>query len=242
MKNTSRKVRPETQDKKNAPKGTSREEAASRMEAESEKANAAALKKKELQTGKEREVLYRVSTLRDAGILKAFITFNYRVFHPSVTSRMVLYGILMIVPGFFVRVMWARIVLFVIGALTLLLAFARQYISLALTKRSDIDYRNRTAFIYDFTSADMSFYRNGQLMTFAKYKDIAGFYYDDRYYYLGLTNHEFHILPKDRFVTGEWKDFEEFIYKKSRKTCRWIPDKFRDKLAKRRAARRIAAK
>lgn len=193
--------------------------------------------KKVEQPNKVREVVYRVKTKRDAGILMAFITFNYRVFHPNVTKRLLFYAIILIAPIFIVKPIWARILLAVLGGLCILLAFTRQYISLALTKSKDMDYKAGTYFTYDFTNNDVSIYRNEELTSYAKYKDLTGFYYDDEYYYLVFKNREFHILPKDRFLRGDATNFEDFIYKKSHKACKWLPKKFKDQLAKRRAAR-----
>lgn len=240
MKNTSRR---NSQNNSKTSKSTAKPVEAHQLtkeeqfEAEFEKASAAASKKKEQQTTKVREVIYRVKTKRDAGVLMAFITFNYRVFHPNVTKRMLFYAILLAVPGFIVKPIWAKIIFFVLGALTVLLAFTRQYISLAMTKSNDMDYKMGTDFTYDFTSNDASIYRNEQLSSFAKYKDLTSFYYDDEYYYLVFKNHEFHILPKNRFIKGDAANFEDFLYKKSHKTCKWIPNKLKDKIAKRRASR-----
>ena len=50
-----------------------------------------------------------------------------------------------------------------------------------------------------------------------------------------------HILPKDAFTIGAPADFEEFIYKKSKKTCKWLPNKLSDRIKKRRAERAVAA-
>ncbi len=210
-----------------------------RLEADAAKASASAQKKKELRSSKPSEVIYRIKTKRDSSVLMAFITFNYRVFHPNTATRMIFYGILIFLPGFLVDIPWVRYTLFTLGILVVLLSFFRKYISLALTKSNDIDYKNGTEYTYDFTNNDASFYRNDQLSSYMKYRDITGFYYDDDFYYLVFKNHEFHILPKSKFTMGSAKDFEDFIYKKCRVTCKWIPTKFKDKMAKRRAARNL---
>ena len=64
---------------------------------------------------------------------------------------MVLYGLLIFAPGFIVKAQALKIILWVIGALVVLLGLFRQYISLAITKNSDEDYRNGTIFAYEFT-------------------------------------------------------------------------------------------
>ncbi|MBR2539993.1 MAG: YcxB family protein [Mogibacterium sp.] len=191
----------------------------------------------------ENEILYQVRTMRDSDVLKAFITFTYRVYHPRVTGRMIFYGILILVPGFFLKIQGLKIACWVIGALFILLALFRQYISLALTKNSDPDYKNRTVFTYEFTKDDASFYTGTDLTSYIKnYKEIISFYYDDKFYYMALRNKDFFILPKSRFTIGDPKEFEEFIYKKSKKACIWIPTSFSDQMKKRRAMRAMEQK
>ena len=190
---------------------------------------------------KQKEVLYQVRTKRDSGVLKAYITFTYRVFHPKVTARMVLYGLLIIAPGFVVKAQALKIVLWVLGGLVVLLGLFRQYISLALTKQSDEDHRNGTEFVYEFTQNDASFFRDGELTAYSsKYKDIDAVFYDEDYYYLSLTSREFFVIPMDRFTIGDPSTFGDFMYKKSKKVCRWIPARFSNKLNKMQSQRALA--
>ena len=186
----------------------------------------AASKSKELQQKKKtesepKEVLYQVKTKRTSDVIKAYITFTYRVFHPKVTARMVLYGLLIFVPGFFVKAQALKIVLWVTGALVVLLGLFRQYISLALTKKSDEDYRNGSEFEYEFTQNDASFFCNGE-------------------YYLSLKSRELFILPIDGFTIGDPSTFGDFMYKRCKKICRWIPVKFSNRIKKMRSQRAIA--
>ncbi len=190
---------------------------------------------------KQKEVLYQVRTKHDSGVLKAYITFTYRVFHPKVTARMVLYGLLIFVPGFLVKAQALKITLWIIGGLVVLLGLFRQYISLALTKKSDEDYRNGTEFVYEFTQNDASFFRDGELAAYSsKYKDIDAVFYDEEYYYLSLTSREFFVIPMDRFTIGDPSTFGDFMYKRCKKVCRWIPVKFSNQLKKMRSQRAIA--
>lgn len=189
---------------------------------------------------KPKEVLYQIRTKRDSGVLKAYITFTYRVFHPKVTARMVLYGLLILAPGFVVKAQALKIVLWVLGGLVVLLGLFRQYISLALTKKTDDDYRNGTEFVYEFTQNDASFYRNGELTAFSRYKDIDAIFYDEDYYYLSLISREFFVIPMNNFTIGDPSTFGDFMYKKSKKVCRWIPVKFSNQLKKMRSQRAIA--
>ena len=189
---------------------------------------------------KPKDVLYQIKTKRDSGVLKAYITFTYRVFHPKVTARMVLYGLLIIAPGFVVKTQALKIILWVLGGLVVLLGLFRQYISLALTKRSDEDYRNGTEFVYEFTQNDASFFRDGELSVYSnRYKDIDAVFYDEDYYYLSLTSREFFVIPMDRFTIGDPSTFGDFMYKRCKKVCRWIPAKLGNKLKKYRSGRAV---
>ena len=189
---------------------------------------------------KKKEVLYQIKTKRDSGVLKAYITFTYRVFHPKVTARMVLYGLLILAPGFVVKTQALKITLWVLGGLVVLLGLFRQYISLALTKRSDADYRNGTEFVYEFTQNDASFFRDGELSVYSnRYKDIDAVFYDEDYYYLSLTSREFFVIPMDRFTIGDPSTFGDFMYKRCKKVCRWIPAKLGNKLKKYRSGRAV---
>ena len=189
---------------------------------------------------KQKDVLYQIRTKRDSGVLKAYITFTYRVFHPKVTARMVLYGLLILAPGFVVKTQALKIILWVLGGLIVLLGLFRQYISLALTKRSDADYRNGTEFVYEFTQNDASFFRDGELSAYSnRYKDIDAVFYDEDYYYLSLTSREFFVIPMDRFTIGDPSTFGDFMYKKCKKVCRWIPAKLGNKLKKYRSGRAV---
>lgn len=185
-------------------------------------------------------VRYQVKTRRDSDMLKAYITFTYRVFHPGVTGRLLFIGILIALPAIIAKQTWLRSTLLIVGGLLILLGLFRQYISLAMTKSRDADYKSGIEFTYEFTDNDASFYRGDELVSYiSKYKEIINFYHDEGYYYLGIKNRDFFILPKNRFTVGEAAEFEGFIYKKCRKTCRWIPNNFKDRLAQRRASRAV---
>ena len=189
-----------------------------------------------------REVLYRVKTKRDSDVLLAYITFNYRAMHPGVTTRLIFFGILIALPAIIAQQIWLKALCLIIGGLLILLGFFRQYISLALTKKNDEAYKKGTVFTYDFTMNDARFYSDDELTSYAgKYKDIISFFYDDNYYYLGIRNRDFFILPKKCFTIGDPAEFEDFIYKRSKKTCKWLPDKFSDRMKLRRASRTLKA-
>ena len=248
-KNKARKNRPQNQPK---PKTTSASgaqdtngpEAAAKSAAEGQNVRAQlAISETAAKAQEAKEVLYRVETKRDSGVIKAYITFTYRVFHPGVSARLFIYGLLILLPGvFFFKDPFWRIFFIGVGAAVMLLAFFRQYISLWITKKNDPDYKSGAVFRYDFRESDAEFFKNDERFSrLAKYKDITNFYYDDDYYYLAITGRDLFVIPKKAFTIGDAGEFEEFIYKKSKHTCRWIPDKLGDKMKKRRAERTIAA-
>ena len=207
-------------------------------------------KKKPVSTGsakaaepKPAAAVYQLKTARTSGIIKAYITFTYRILHPGVTPRLILYGLLVAAPGvFFFKDLYWKVFFIAVGAAMILLGFFRQYISLAMTKNNDTDYKSGAEFTYDFYEASASFYKEGERFSgITKYKDIIGFYYDEGYYYL-CAGKEVHVLPKDAFTIGEPAGFEEFIYKKSKIICRWLPNKLSDRIKKRRAERAVASR
>ena len=195
----------------------------------------------ELKSAKGSAALYQLKTARTSGIIKAYITFTYRILHPGVTPRLILYGLLVAAPGiFFFKDMYWKVFFIATGAAMILLGFFRQYISLAMTKKNDPDYKSGAEFTYDFYESSAAFRKEGDVFsTISKYKDITAFYYDDEYYYLALAK-EVHVLPKNAFTIGEPAGFEEFIYKKSKKTCKWLPNKRSDRIKKRRAERAVS--
>ena len=213
----------------------SAEEKAESVQQEAKKQN------KDQSGKKKRDAVYQIKTKRTSGIIKAYITFTYRIVHPGVTPRLILYGLLVAAPGvfFFKDVFW-KVFFIAVGAALILLGFFRQYISLAITRSNDPDYKNGTEFTYDFYDLSATVSRNGELISrITSYKSITAFYYDKSYYYLALGK-EVHVLPKNAFTVGEPAAFEEFIYKKSKKTCHWLPDKLSDRIKKRRAERAVS--
>ena len=192
---------------------------------------------------KKRDVLYQIVSKRDSGVIKAYITFNYRVLHPTVSARLIIYGLIVGLPGlFYFKDLFWKIFFISIGVALILLGFFRQYLSLWITKRNDPDYKSGVEFTYNFTEADAEFLKGDDVFSrLDKYKDITNFYYDDDYYYLAIKGRDFFVIPKDSFTVGDAAEFEEFIYKKSKHTCRWIPDSFRGRMKKRRAERAIAS-
>lgn len=223
---------------KNAARSKKAQASEKKSELNNEKASV-----KESAPKKKRDVLYQIVTKKDSGVIKAYITFTYRVLHPSVSARLIIYGLIVGLPGiFFFKDLFWRIFFTGIGAALIILGFFRQYISLWITKRNDPDYKSGVEFTYNFTDADAEFLKGDEVFSrLDKYKDITNFYYDDAYYYLAIKSRDFFVIPKSAFTIGDAKEFEEFIYKKSKHTCRWIPDSFKGRMQKRRAERAIAS-
>lgn len=248
-KNKARRNKPADQNRpKKENTANAAAEAAEELSAEKQSAaEGAALQSEKAQkksSAKKRELQYQVKTKRDAGVIKAYITFTYRVLHPTVSARLMIYGLLVALPGivFFKDVFW-RVFFIAVGVMLILLGLFRQYISLAITKRNDPDYKSGAEFEYSFYEVGADFCKNGEcFLELDKYKDITNFYYDDDYYYLAVRSRDFFVIPKNAFTVGDAVSFEEFIYKKSKHTCRWIPDKFSDRMKKRRAQRAVAGK
>ena len=216
---------------------------AAQAKSKNDASKAGAAKSAEQAQAKQKEVLYQVKTKRDSGVLKAYITFTYRMMHPGVSARLMLYGLIVALPGiFFFKDLYWRIFFTGIGILMILLGMFRQYISLWMTKRNDPDYKSGAEFTYNFTVNDADFLKNGERFSgLGKYKDITGFYHDDSYLYMGMKNKELLVIPKDAFTIGDSASFEEFIYKKSKKTCHWLPDNFRDAMKQRRAQSAVSS-
>ena len=110
-----------------------------------------------------------------------------------------------------------------------------------MTKKNDPDYINGTEFSYDFYDMSATVSKDGEVVSrMTSYKSITAFFYDEDFYYMAVGK-EVHVLPKKAFTVGEPAAFEEFIYKKSKKTCKWLPNKLIDRIKKRRAERAVAS-
>lgn len=192
---------------------------------------------------KQKDIIYQVVSKRDSCVIKAYITFTYRVLHPSVSARLIIYGLIALLPGiFYFKDLFWRIFFAGIGIVLILLGFFRQYLSLWITKRNDPDYKSGVEYTYNFTESDAEFLKGKEVFSrLERYKDITNFYYDDDFYYLAIKGRDFFVIPKSAFTIGDAKEFEDFIYKKSKHTCRWIPDSISGRLKKRRVERAIAA-
>lgn len=226
---------------KNAARTKKKEKAASSV-----KTDGAGLKDGEAKKGpqkKQKDIVYQVVSKRDSSVIKAYITFTYRVIHPTVSARLIIYGLIIGLPGiFYFKDLFWRVFFTGIGVTLILLGFFRQYISLWMTGRNDPDYKSGVEYTYNFTETDAEFLRGKEVFSrLDRYKDITNFYYDDDFYYLAIKGRDFFVIPKSSFTIGDPKDFEDFIYKKSKHTCRWIPDSFAGRMKKRRVERAIAS-
>lgn len=169
--------------------------------------------------------LYQVAYKRDDSVLEAFITFNYRVVHPKVLLRSILYAIVFITFGVVASSAVFSAICFLLAFFCIGLVLFRKNISLSMTKKDDEDYQNGTVFTYNFTENGARMLRNNKPEVYAKsYKgSVKAFFGDQEFYYLALSSDDLFVLPKARFTIGDPEEFEKFIIEKTGLEMRWIP-------------------
>jgi hypothetical protein len=180
----------------------------------------------ELKSGKTgRKPLYQVSYKRDDEVIEAFITFDYRVVHPKVLLRSILYGIVFVTFGVVASSTVFSIICFLLAMLCFGLVIFRKRISLNMTKKDDQDYQNGVVYTYNFTENGARMLRNNKPEVYAKsYKNsVTAFFGDQTFYYIALTSNDLFVLPKNKFTIGDPEEFEKFIIKKTGREMRWIP-------------------
>ena len=172
-----------------------------------------------------RKPLYQVSYKRDDEVLEAFITFDYRVVHPKVLLRSILYGIVFVTFGVVASSTVFSIICFLLALLCFGLIIFRKRISLNMTKKDDQDYQNGVVYTYNFTENGARMLRNNKPEVYAKsYKNsVTAFFGDQTFYYIALTSNDLFVLPKNKFTIGDPDEFEKFIIKKTGREMRWIP-------------------
>ena len=175
------------------------------------------------QTG--RKVVYQVRTKRDEALLEAFITFDYRVVHPKVGLRFVLYAAVFYTIAFAAGPTGFGAISFGIGTLLIVFLLFRKHISLMMTKQDDKDYQNGITYEYDFYENGAVMLRAGEPAIHVKSykKGVRAFFSDQNFYYLAVHDDDLFILPKSRFTIGEAADFEAFIQGRTGISSRWIP-------------------
>lgn len=169
--------------------------------------------------------LYQVAYRRDDAVLEAFITFNYRVVHPKVFLRSILYAIVFISFGIVSGASVFGVICFLLAAFCLGVVAFRKKISLSMTKKDDLDYQNGTLFTFNFTETAARMLRNNKPEVYAKSykKSVTAFFEDQSFYYIALSSNDLFILPKDKFTIGDPEEFREFIIKRTEQDVRWIP-------------------
>lgn len=169
--------------------------------------------------------LYQVAYKRDDSVLLAFITFNYRVVHPKVFLRSILYAIVFITFGVVASSAVFSAICFLLAAFCLGLVMFRKNISLNMTKKDDQDYINGTVYTYNFTANGARMLRDNKPEVYAKsYKSsVKAFFGDQSFYYLLVSPDDLFVLPKDRFTIGDPEEFKDFIIEKTGLEMRWIP-------------------
>lgn len=172
-----------------------------------------------------KKTLYEVEYKRDDSVLEAFITFDYRVVHPKVMLRSILYAIVFITFGIVSGLTVFGVICFLLAAFCIWLVLFRKNISLSMTRKDDEDYKNGTVFTYRFTDTGARMLRNGKPEVYAKgyKKSMTAFFADQEFYYIATTSDDLFILPKNRFTIGDPDEFESFILQKTGLEKRWIP-------------------
>jgi hypothetical protein len=177
------------------------------------------------------EILYQVDAKRDADMLKAFVTFVYRVNYPRVSSNFIVYGlVIFFIPFTITKHPIISGICFAIGAFMVLMGLFRQYIPVTRMKKRDPDYISGVITTYSFSKNELKVYRDGELhMIAGNYQKINSFYSDEYYYYLGMNDDDLFVLPRRCFTTGDPDEFQQFICQRSRLECRWIPVTLKNK-------------
>ncbi len=180
---------------------------------------------------------YVVRIRRDTALMMTFIKFQNRVSHPRVTFNLLVTGILLALVPTIVEglAMPGVIVSYGVGALLILTALFRQYLTLSMMKSSP-EIKENEEITYYFGNSGVRALRGVTEENMGYYKNIYRVWEDERTYYVGMNEEDLLILPKDKFELGSEKEFLEFILDKSGAEYRWTPvgllNKWKDFLAK----------
>lgn len=170
---------------------------------------------------------YTVRTRRDVKMMKTFISFSNRVRHPRVSANMFILGALLIaLPIITDGIALAGVVIcYGMGALLVLMALFRQYISVAMM-RSDPQVKENEELVYLFGNSGIRVERDGTTENMGYYKNVYRIWEDEKNYYVGMNEDDLLILPKADFTQGDAKEFREFIVDKSGADYIWKPAGF----------------
>lgn len=181
---------------------------------------------KELQDGTDpRKNYYTVQIRRDTEMMKIFINFTNRIRHPRVTFNLFVTGVLLaLVPTLVKGIALPGVIIsYGMGALLILMALFRQYISVYMMK-NDPKVKENEEIIYLFGNSKIRAIRDGTEEDMGYYKNIYRVWEDERIYYVGMNQEDLLILPKKEFEEGEPENFREFILNKSGADYRWVPN------------------
>ena len=183
------------------------------------------------------ETKFKVVTKRTIKSVKDYILLVYRARYPRMTGHFILIGVLGIMTPYFLDELRSNQsfskVLFIIGVLSLLMAFGRHYIGAFRTVQNDEAYKEGWELTYQFTQKGMYAYRNGEMeKNIGTYNHVTALYSSEHYFYIEIDDAEMYVLPVKDFVEGDPNEFEEFITKRSNVACKWYPTTIRNKFAK----------
>lgn len=168
---------------------------------------------------------YIVAIRRDANMIMTFIKFTNRIKHPRVTFNLFVTGVLLaVIPtiGKGAVALPGVIICYGMGALLVLTALFRQYLSLYMMKANPETKLNEEL-TYLFGNTGVRVLNNGVEENLGYYKTVYKVWEDEKNYYLGMNEDDLVILPKKSFEEGDPLEFRDFILEKSGSDYRWIP-------------------
>lgn len=167
---------------------------------------------------------YTVHIRRDTEMMKIFVKFTNRIRHPRVSFNLFVTGVLLaLVPTVIEGVALPGVIIsYGMGALLILLALFRQYISVSMMK-NDPQVKENEEITYLFGNSGVRALRDGVEEDMGYYKNVYRLWEDEKIYYVGMNEEDLLILPKANFKEGEPESFREFILDKSGSDYRWVP-------------------
>lgn len=162
-------------------------------------------------------IIYQIVTKHTKQMLRDFARFTHRIKTPYATYRLCVLGVgfLLLVP-FFRGTLYLRILLAVLGILTIIFAFARHRIAARKIAKYDKYYQNQTEITFLFGHAEFLIQtKDDEQDMHIQYGEITRTYKDKRNYYLWVNDEDVQILPRADFVTGTEEAYEAFITQKT---------------------------
>lgn len=179
----------------------------------------------ELQEGSElKKGKYVVSVKRDEKLLKTFVKFSNQVRHPRTTVYMITVGAMLIalpiankgiaLPGV--------IICYVMGTLMVLMGLFRHYIGMHMLK-SNPETKLGEEITYIFGNTDIKTDKSGVIEKLGSYSKIYRLWESEKIFYIGINEDDLVVLPKENFVSGDAREFRDFLLEKSGAIYTWQP-------------------